>query len=585
MTISLYWICGVWVTLAQRARAQELSSALLARPEHPAPIPLKSQYHDHVSGEIRYVEILRVRDEGAERRSDCVAVEAPLEVRLNGATFAVIMRTPGDDRELAAGFLFAERILLNPDDLGAIAHCSDPDASHPQNVITVTLTGASADALATTQAGPRRVVANSSCGVCGRQSIDDLAANCAPLQPMRALAPDVVTALPARLRERQVAFGQTGGLHAAGLFTIDGDLLDAAEDVGRHNAVDKVIGRLILKDALRPATRSWWSAAGRRSRSSRRPGSPASAASPRSRPPRASRSTSPPPPADPHRLRARRRLQRVRVVSLEPLEPVTNPHRHSLGVFWRMVNTTRPIMSNLAGVRAEPAGARHFTGASRRSSSKKLKMSVTCVGPAVAAVAGAITTRLPSGCRSKLAPTERPELDRRLAPDARLLGLKRVAGGRVRHHHDPSVGRQVEQLMPRARPDRVGAAARGDRRLAPWSRKRPDVDLEGARLVRFVGQPPPVRREARLLLRRTAHSETRSAFRASTRSPRRPRPAGSADRCPSAAEFRKTPGSDRSGATTPETVRSGWSSAASRPRCHPPAANRGSARRRPREEE
>jgi hypothetical protein len=88
------------------------------------------------------------------------------------------------------------------------------------------------------------------------------------------------------------------------------------------------------------------------------------------------------------------------------------------------------------------------------------------------------------------AAAERPDLDRRLAPHARLLGLKRVAGGRVRHNHDPSVGRPVEQFTPRARPDGVGAAARGDRKLAPWSRKRPDVDLDGARLGRFVGQPP-----------------------------------------------------------------------------------------------
>jgi FdhD protein len=201
-----------------------------------------------VSADVRRVEILRMREGRAEPASDDVAVEAPLEIRLNGSSFAVVMRSPGRDLELSAGFLFAERVLKQLDDLGAIAHCTD--GPHAENVVDVTLTGSSALALAETLASSRRVVANTSCGVCGRQSIDALAADCAPLPPTVPLADDVITTLPARLRARQAVFDQTGGLHAAGLFTPGGQLVDVAEDVGRHNAVDKVVGRLILRDEL-----------------------------------------------------------------------------------------------------------------------------------------------------------------------------------------------------------------------------------------------------------------------------------------------------------------------------------------------
>jgi len=193
---------------------------------------------------------VRVGHGRSDQASDDVAVEAPLEIRLNGSSFAVVMRSPGHDLELSAGFLFAERVLRRPDDLGTIRHCTDPDAAHRENVVDVTLTGASALALDAVLRGSRRVIASSSCGVCGRQSIDALAADCEPLPASEAVGDEVIAALPARLRERQTAFDQTGGLHAAGLFARDGQLRDVAEDIGRHNAVDKVIGRLVLRDAL-----------------------------------------------------------------------------------------------------------------------------------------------------------------------------------------------------------------------------------------------------------------------------------------------------------------------------------------------
>jgi FdhD protein len=203
-----------------------------------------------VPPELADIDVVRVRNRASRRERDCVAVEAPLEIRLGGVPFAVVMRTPGADRELAAGFLFAERVLKTQDDLGTIAWCTDLRATNPENVVNVTLTGVSADALESALASRRQVVANASCGVCGRVSIESLMVDCARIEAPVRVPAEVVTAMPAALRARQAVFTQTGGLHAAGLFAADGTLLDVAEDVGRHNAVDKVIGRLILREAL-----------------------------------------------------------------------------------------------------------------------------------------------------------------------------------------------------------------------------------------------------------------------------------------------------------------------------------------------
>jgi FdhD protein len=196
------------------------------------------------------VHVTRVRRGRGEPALDSVVVEAPLEIRVAGRPFAVVMRTPGADRELAAGFLFAERVLKSAADLGTIGHCTDPEALHPENIVTVTCIGASAAMLDEGAAAPRQTVASSSCGVCGRLSIEALAADCPPVAALPPVAPGIIAALPATLRARQAVFDRTGGLHAAGLFGPDGALLEFAEDVGRHNAVDKVIGRLVLREAL-----------------------------------------------------------------------------------------------------------------------------------------------------------------------------------------------------------------------------------------------------------------------------------------------------------------------------------------------
>ena len=203
-----------------------------------------------MSESLRPVGVVRVRGGARATESDVAATEEPLELRLHGHPFAVIMRTPGADRELAAGFLLAERVIGGADALGTIAHCTDPGADHPENIVDVTLVNGSAGAIDRLLAGRRQVMTTSSCGMCGRRTIESLAAGVAPLAAAWTVPASAVAALPGRLRARQAVFDETGGLHAAGLFTRDGTLLDVAEDVGRHNAVDKIVGRMLMRDAL-----------------------------------------------------------------------------------------------------------------------------------------------------------------------------------------------------------------------------------------------------------------------------------------------------------------------------------------------
>jgi FdhD protein len=197
---------------------------------------------------LQPIEMARVAASGVVTVPDAAAVEEPLEIRLHGQPFVVIMRTPGADRDLAAGFLFAERIVSHADDLGAIRHCVDPNGEHAENVIDVTLAGDAASRVEEILAGRRQVTASSACGVCGRQTIDDLLTGLAPLTVTWRVPARVIDSLPGLLRATQDAFAETGGLHAAALFDRNGNLLASAEDVGRHNAVDKVIGRQMLMD-------------------------------------------------------------------------------------------------------------------------------------------------------------------------------------------------------------------------------------------------------------------------------------------------------------------------------------------------
>ena len=199
---------------------------------------------------FRGVEVVRLRDGVRSEDHDRAATEEPLEVRLHNQPFAVIMRTPGADRELAAGFLLAEGVLKNADDLGTIEYCTDPSAEHPENIVNARLTNGTPGALEALLADRRNVTTNSSCGLCGRLTIESLRTNLPPLTPAWTVPASTILELPDRLRQAQAVFAETGGLHAAGLFTREGRLETVAEDVGRHNAVDKVVGRMLMAERL-----------------------------------------------------------------------------------------------------------------------------------------------------------------------------------------------------------------------------------------------------------------------------------------------------------------------------------------------
>src|SRR5688500_15547162 len=199
---------------------------------------------------LRKVAVRRVNDGAPSDARDVVAVEEPLEIRLHDRPFAVIMRTPGADRELATGFLLAESVVHSAAELGAVEHCRHPHHPDVHNIVNVFLLGDAVARLEETLAERRNVMANSSCGLCGRVTIDSLKTRAAPLSSTTSVAADVVHGLPDALRAQQAVFDRTGGLHGAALFTTKGVLITSAEDVGRHNAVDKVIGRLLLEERL-----------------------------------------------------------------------------------------------------------------------------------------------------------------------------------------------------------------------------------------------------------------------------------------------------------------------------------------------
>jgi len=203
-----------------------------------------------VTDTFRSVDVTRIEDGRRAVERDRAATEEPLEIRLHGRPFAVIMRTPGADRELAAGFLLAERVLRSADDLGTIEYCEDPAHDHPQNIVNVTLVGSAVTTLEQVLAERRQVATSSSCGLCGRLSIDSIRVDVPAVASDLTLTASLVLAMPERLRRAQMVFDETGGLHAAALFTRDGQLEDSAEDVGRHNAVDKVVGRRVMREEL-----------------------------------------------------------------------------------------------------------------------------------------------------------------------------------------------------------------------------------------------------------------------------------------------------------------------------------------------
>jgi len=187
--------------------------------------------------------ILRLRDSAATRKIDALAAEEPLEIRLNGSPLTITMRTPGDDFDLAAGFLVSEGVIGSAEDVDTIRYCAGAtvDGENTYNVLDVRLSPGVAPPAISLE---RNFYTTSSCGVCGKASLE--AVNTVARwevagDPVR-LEPALISTLPDRLRSAQRVFDRTGGLHAAGLFTSSGEMLCVREDVGRHNAVDKLLG-------------------------------------------------------------------------------------------------------------------------------------------------------------------------------------------------------------------------------------------------------------------------------------------------------------------------------------------------------
>ncbi len=193
---------------------------------------------------FRTVELIRIERDQREARRDATAVESPLEVRLNGDPFAVIMRTPGSDPELVAGFLLSEGVI-SAEDVAGREREFIREAPAGTSAIEVLLPGYQPGV-----ARARRVVTNSSCGVCGRVTLEAVDVRATTVRGQWTVDSALVVQLPLCLRRAQAVFDETGGLHAAGLFDRSGRLEDIAEDVGRHNAVDKVVGRRLLERRL-----------------------------------------------------------------------------------------------------------------------------------------------------------------------------------------------------------------------------------------------------------------------------------------------------------------------------------------------
>jgi FdhD protein len=202
-------------------------------------------YSMMTAGLVRRVPVLQVGSSDPPIPMDAVATEEPLQVQVGGKPFAVIMRTPGADRELCVGFLLAERVIASAADVQDIRR-----APGQPNLLDVTVTDAATARLEETHRTRRQVTTNSSCGLCGRVTIESLQVDAPPIRADWAIACSLVRQLPDIVRLAQAGFEQTGGLHAAALFDRDGRLELLAEDVGRHNAVDKVIGQMVLGGRL-----------------------------------------------------------------------------------------------------------------------------------------------------------------------------------------------------------------------------------------------------------------------------------------------------------------------------------------------
>ncbi len=177
--------------------------------------------------------------------NDVLVVEEPLEIRVAGESVAVTMRTPGDDRALALGFLYGEGIIREIGDVGRAEHCGRPGTPEYGNVIDVLPHPGEILDPERIRAGRRGTLTSSACGVCGREQIEDMMQRCQPINDHRAVRAAMIFLAQEQMRQSQYVFAQTGGVHAAAAFSETGDMYSCFEDIGRHNAVDKVVGHLL----------------------------------------------------------------------------------------------------------------------------------------------------------------------------------------------------------------------------------------------------------------------------------------------------------------------------------------------------
>jgi FdhD protein len=201
---------------------------------------------------VMRLEVLHWQEQAHLLREEQVTVEEPFEIRIDHQSLAVIMRTPGHDNELALGFLFSEGVIHHSDDVIDLAIETDEDGLPLANVVNVTLRSfaCNSPSQAETRTFVRRFSVSSSCGLCGKNSIEDLFQVTEPLERDNLRFPSsMLYHLSEQLRSQQTVFGYTGGLHAAGLFTPSGELVLLREDVGRHNAVDKLVGYGLLHNS------------------------------------------------------------------------------------------------------------------------------------------------------------------------------------------------------------------------------------------------------------------------------------------------------------------------------------------------
>jgi len=199
------------------------------------------------SAPTRATRMVAWSGEESHDRLDSLAVEEPLEIRLAGCNVAVTMRTPGHDFDLAAGFLFTEGIIRSGEDIASIVHCPSGDGEPDSNVVNINPRD---PGLVDPDRWRRNFFATSSCGICGKASIEAIRQEASPIPSGARVSSRTLYRLQGDLRRGQEVFGETGGLHAAGLFDLDGRCLTLREDVGRHNAVDKVVGDALFRGMI-----------------------------------------------------------------------------------------------------------------------------------------------------------------------------------------------------------------------------------------------------------------------------------------------------------------------------------------------